>query len=100
MRSDLLVINKIDLAPYVGASLEVMDRDTRKMRGDRPYIFTNLRKEVGLDRVVSWLEEKLTQPLGSRHSVIDAHAPYVGQPHSHQEGPTHAHAHNHAHEPC
>ena len=43
MRSDLLVINKIDLAPYVGASLEVMDRDSRRMRGERPFIFTNLR---------------------------------------------------------
>ncbi len=48
MRSDLLVINKIDLAPYVGASLEVMERDTRKMRGDRPFLFTNLRAGVGV----------------------------------------------------
>ncbi len=62
MRSDLLVINKIDLAPYVGASLEVMDRDSRKMRGERPFLFTNLRDEVGLDRVVAWVEEKIAQP--------------------------------------
>ena len=57
-RSDLLVINKIDLAPYVGASLEVMDRDSRKMRADRPFLFTNLRDEVGLAAVVKWVEEK------------------------------------------
>jgi urease accessory protein len=47
-RSDLLVINKIDLAPYVGASLEVMDRDARKMRGERPFVFSNLKSGVGL----------------------------------------------------
>src|SRR6202035_1853494 len=63
MRSDLLVINKIDLAPYVGASLEVMDSDSRKMRGDRPFLFTNLREDTGLDRVIEWLEEQ----LASRH---------------------------------
>src|SRR6202790_2727113 len=55
MRSDLLVINKIDLAPYVGASLEVMERDSRKMRGERPFIFTNLREEVGLGAVVEFV---------------------------------------------
>lgn len=48
-RSDLLVINKIDLAPYVGASLEVMDSDTKRMRGDRPYVFTDMRRGYGLD---------------------------------------------------
>jgi len=47
-RSDLLVINKIDLAPYVGASLEVMDRDARKMRGEKPFVFTNLKTQEGL----------------------------------------------------
>jgi urease accessory protein len=57
MRSDLLVINKIDLAPYVGASLEVMDHDTRRMRGDRPFIFTNLRDGTGLGKIIDWLEE-------------------------------------------
>ena len=54
-RSDLLVINKIDLAPYVGASLEVMESDTRRMRGDKPYIFTNLKKDIGLDVVVDFV---------------------------------------------
>jgi len=54
-RSDLLVINKIDLAPYVGASLEVMDRDARKMRGERPFVFTNLKKGENLPRVVDFI---------------------------------------------
>jgi urease accessory protein len=54
-RSDLLVINKIDLAPYVGASLEVMDSDARRMRGDRPYVFTNLRDGTGLGTVVDFI---------------------------------------------
>lgn len=54
-RSDLLVINKIDLAPYVGASLEVMDRDARKMRGDRPFVFTNVRAGEGVDVVVDFI---------------------------------------------
>jgi urease accessory protein len=54
-RSDLLVINKIDLAPMVGASLEVMDRDARKMRGTRPFVFTNMRSREGLDTVVDFI---------------------------------------------
>lgn len=54
-RSDLLVINKIDLAPYVGASLEVMDRDSRKMRGDRPFVFTNIREDVGVDEIEAFV---------------------------------------------
>ncbi|MEX0959606.1 MAG: urease accessory protein UreG [Burkholderiales bacterium] len=58
MKSDLLVINKIDLAPLVGASLEVMDRDARKMRGDRPFVFSNLKSGQGLDDIVSFIEEQ------------------------------------------
>jgi len=54
-RSDLLVINKIDLAPYVGASLEVMDHDARRMRGERPFVFTNLRDGLGLEEVVAFV---------------------------------------------
>lgn len=56
-RSDLLVINKIDLAPYVNASLEVMERDARKMRVDRPFIFTNLMSLQGLDEVIDWIKK-------------------------------------------
>lgn len=56
MKSDLLIINKIDLAPYVGASLEVMDRDTRKMRGERPFQFSNLKTGQGLDEIVRFIE--------------------------------------------
>src|SRR5881398_3542577 len=57
-RSDLLVINKTDLAPLVGASLEVMDRDSRKMRGERPFVFTNLKTGQGVDTVVSFVMER------------------------------------------
>lgn len=57
-RSDLLVINKIDLAPYVGASLEVMDRDAKKMRGDRPFVFSNLKVGTGLDEVIGFIEQE------------------------------------------
>src|SRR5690242_7228756 len=57
-RSDLLVINKIDLAPHVGASLDVMERDARRMRGERPFIFTNLRIGQGLDDIVRFIEKK------------------------------------------
>ncbi|NVO13314.1 MAG: urease accessory protein UreG [Rhodoplanes sp.] len=56
-RSDLLVINKIDLAPYVGASLEVMERDARRMRGTRPFVFTNLKTGEGVDTVEKFVVE-------------------------------------------
>ena len=54
-RSDLLVINKTDLAPHVGASLEVMERDSAKMRGDRPFVFTSLRQGEGIDVIVNFI---------------------------------------------
>ncbi len=57
IKSDLLVINKIDLAPHVGASLEVMDRDARKMRGARPFVFTNIKTGHGLDVVENFIRE-------------------------------------------
>ncbi len=57
-KSDLLIINKIDLAPMVGASLEVMDRDARKMRGDRPFVFTNLKSGEGLPAVIEFIERE------------------------------------------
>src|SRR3954466_8956501 len=55
-RSDLLVINKIDLAPFVGASLEVMDRDARKMRGERPFVFANIRAGTGVPEIADFIE--------------------------------------------
>jgi urease accessory protein len=57
-RSDLLVINKVDLAPYVGASLEVMERDAKRMRGARPFVFTNIRAGIGVAEVASFIETK------------------------------------------
>jgi len=57
-KSDLLVINKIDLAPHVGASLEVMERDARKMRGTRPFVFSNLKVGTGLDEIVAFIEHQ------------------------------------------
>ena len=56
-RSDLLIINKIDLAPYVGADLDVMDRDSKKMRGHKPFYFTNLKENDGLDEIVAFIVE-------------------------------------------
>ncbi len=58
-RSDLLVINKIDLAPHVGADLGVMERDARRMRGERPFVFTNLRAGTGVDEIVDWMRKDL-----------------------------------------
>ncbi len=57
-KSDLLVINKIDLAPYVGASLEVMEDDTKRMRGDRPYVFTNLKAGKGVREIIDFILDK------------------------------------------
>jgi urease accessory protein len=54
-KSDLLVINKIDLAPHVGASLEVMERDATKMRGEKPFVFTNLKESIGVDQIESFI---------------------------------------------
>jgi urease accessory protein len=67
-RSDLLVVNKIDLAPYVGASLEVMERDARKMRNGQPFVFTNLMNGEGLQQIIAWIKkyallEETTEPL-------------------------------------
>ena len=58
-RSDLLVINKIDLAPYVGADLSVMERDSKKMRNDKKFIFTNIRSLEGADKIVKWIKEDI-----------------------------------------
>ena len=56
--SDLMIINKIDIAPYVGADLDVMDRDSRKMRGERPFLFCDLKSQKGLEKVIDWLERE------------------------------------------
>ncbi|MGD0964893.1 MAG: urease accessory protein UreG [Candidatus Acidiferrales bacterium] len=58
-KSGLLVINKIDLAPYVGANLEVMDRDAKRIRGERPYVFTNLKTGTGVDAIIDWIRRDL-----------------------------------------
>ncbi len=83
IRSDLLVINKIDLAPFVGASLAVMDRDARKMRGSRPFVFTNVKDEVGLDAVIEWLESAMR--ADGRRPLMNAHdrSEWKVVPHSH-----------------
>jgi urease accessory protein len=86
-RSDLLVINKVDLAPHVGASLDVMERDARRMRGERLFCFTNLRDGAGLDAVVAWLESELGRP---RRALTDAHAPPTTE-----HGRDHPHLHTH-----
>ncbi|HEY0906163.1 MAG TPA: urease accessory protein UreG, partial [Methylophilus sp.] len=57
-KSDLLVINKIDLAPMVGASLEVMDQDAKRMRGDKPFVFSNLKSGQGLEEIVAFIEKQ------------------------------------------
>jgi urease accessory protein len=57
-RSDLLVINKIDLAPHVGASLDVMDRDSRRMRGERPFVFANIRAGQGVEEIAQFIEKQ------------------------------------------
>jgi urease accessory protein len=58
-KSPLLIINKIDLAPYVGADLGVMDRDSRRMRGTKPFVFTNLREGSGLDEIIAWIKQNV-----------------------------------------
>ena len=58
-RSDLLVINKIDLAPHVGADLDVMARDAKAMRGERPFVFTNIKNGAGLQDVIAWIQREL-----------------------------------------
>jgi urease accessory protein len=83
-RSDLLVINKIDLAPYVGASLEVMERDARRKREQRPFVFSNLKGGEGLDIILAWLEKQLDAPAGQRRELVNtaSHQP-GGHHHTH-----------------
>ena len=68
-RSDLLIINKTDLAPLVGASLEVMDRDAKKMRGERPFVFSNLKAGDGLQAIIDFIEtEGMLRPANSQQA--------------------------------
>jgi len=82
-RSDLLVINKIDLAPHVGASLEVMQRDARKMRAERPFIFTDLKAGVGVDEVADWVKRQLDEPRRSLHEAGSYVRPAKAHTHAH-----------------
>ena len=66
-RSDLFVINKIDLAPYVGASLEVMEADSKRMRGERPFVFSNLKEKKGLQTIIDFIVER---GMLTRHRMI------------------------------
>lgn len=91
-RSGLLVINKIDLAPHVGASLEVMDRDARRMRGDLPFVFTNMKTGEGLGTVLEWLDEKRAAGI-----TASGRPPVIAHSHSHDEDDRHAHGHHHDH---
>src|SRR5438132_14183582 len=70
-RSDLLVINKIDLAPHVGADLAMMERDTRRMRGERPFVFTNLRTGEGVPALLAWIREELLLEPVVRAEAVD-----------------------------
>src|SRR5882724_1420186 len=81
-RSGLLVINKIDLAPHVGASLDVMDRDSRRMRGALPFVFTNLKTGEGLSQVLDWLNDQRARGLTA------SGRPSAGD---------HSHSHSHSH---
>ncbi len=92
-RSGLLVINKIDLAPQVGASLEVMDRDSRRMRGDGPFVFTNLKTGEGLDRVLAWLAESRKQGLTASGKPVAAGHHHPDAEHHHHPGAEHRHQH-------
>ncbi len=58
-RSDLLVINKIDLAPHVGADLGIMERDTKRMRGEKPFVFTDLRRGMRVESIITWIQQEL-----------------------------------------
>ena len=87
-RSDLLVINKIDLAPHVGASLEVMERDSRRMRGELPFVFSNLREGAGASVIAGWIE--LAMVDGPRRELVDVET-------ARGHGGHHDHHHHHEH---
>ena len=84
-RSDLLVINKVDLAPYVGASLEVMERDARAQRSGLPFVLTDLKSGQGVADVLAWLERQLAD--ASRRPLWDARHIMAGRRHVHSHEP-------------
>jgi urease accessory protein len=83
VRSELLVINKVDLAPYVGASLEVMRRDAKKMRGDGPFSFTNLKSGDGAAEVAKWVLDQMKLPRRDLHEALSYVRPQRGHTHTH-----------------
>jgi urease accessory protein len=87
-RSDLLLINKIDLAPYVGASLAVMEQDTKRIRPDKPWLFTNLKDGTGLDVVIAWVSQLVDTPMSARTVRWDGRLAFDGA-----EDGTHLHHH-------
>lgn len=89
-RSSLLVINKIDLAEHVGSSLEVMDRDSRKMRGQAPFLFTDLRHNVGLDKVLAWINARINGADRRRLGTASVPGELAQGKHSH--GHSHSHS--------
>jgi urease accessory protein len=96
-RSSLLVINKIDLAEHVGASLEVMDRDSRKMRGDRPFLFTDLKHGLGVDAVIDWLMSGMKLSERRRLGTLDQPGELLTGGHSHSHSHDHGSAHSQNH---
>ena len=94
--SDLMLINKIDLAEMVGASLEVMDRDSKEQRKERPFIFTNLKDGEGLDNVVQWIENAVADVQNGKQSKDGWDGDYVHE-HTHSHSNGHAHSHSHSH---
>ncbi len=96
--SDLLLINKIDLAPLVGASLEVMDRDSKKQRQDRPFIFTNMKTGEGMDEVISWLDDAIARVNRGERNTEGWDGDYVHHHHHHHHDHDHDHDHTHHHQ--
>jgi urease accessory protein len=89
-RSSLLVINKIDLAEHVGSCLEVMERDSRKMRGQAPFLFTDLRHNVGLDKVLAWINARINGADRRRLGTASVPGELAQGKHSH--GHSHSHS--------
>ncbi|MGG1311386.1 urease accessory protein UreG [Cohnella laeviribosi] len=95
MRSDLLIINKIDLAPHVGANLQVMREDTERMRGTRPYVLANLMSGEGLEAIAHWIEHEFAG-TDSRHDHGHADVHHPGHDGDRKISPMHPHSHSHA----